>query len=410
MAITNTQIGGGAFTGRAVYGSGILAGIKEDVSPLVSMISPAETPLLELIGDSLYPAYNVYHEWQEEELGPNAIINSIAVASSTADTVFSVKSSLAAYLQKGMIMRGPEVSGGEYMQILVVADPTITVSRAFGGTTANSFGVGEYLTIVADAAVDGADVLADISRPRPRSGNYTQNFKKDVIVSGTMQAVNQHGGVTDELDTQIQRRLREAMRDLEKNVILGILSGNTIGSSSAVRTMKGVLSFLATNSIVVSSMGTDFGSTTMIFFEDQVNTALKAAWLNGGTDLNVIVCGAEVKRRFDQLNNQRVRVSNDERQFVNQMVTYENTYGVYRVIIDRWMPVHMMVGLATSRMAIVPMNGRSFHYEPVAKTGDAQKGMVLGEYTNELRNEAGMCKLTFTPLAPATLQRLIQAP
>ena len=296
------------------------------------------------------------------------------------------------------------------MQILVVAAPSVTVSRAFSSTTANSFGTGQYLTIVSDAATDGADVLVDTSRPRPRTGNYTQLFKKDVIVSGTMQSVAQHGGIADELEYQKQMRLREAMRDLEKALILGRISGNTIGSGSATRTFRGLLQAIVTNSVVCSSIGTDFGSTTMAFFEDQVNTAIKAAWVQGGTDIDLFVCGDTVKRRFDQLNNSRVRIANDETTFRNQMVIYECTYGIFRVMLNRWMPPHKVSMIATPRVKVVPLTGRSFHYEAVAKTGDAEKGMILGEYTAEAKNENGMATLTFTNFAPAAGERLVQAP
>lgn len=402
MALTNTQLGGGLFTGRAIYGTNVFTGVKEDVSDIISMISPVETTLLNALGDPLYPATNVYHEWLEEEVGPNAIVNSLAIASTAADTVFSLPQ-YAEFLQKGMILRGPEAAGGEYMQILSVAAPTITVSRAFSGTTANSFAAGQYITIVSDAAVDGADVLVDTSRPRIRTGNYTQNFKKDIIISGSQMTDLQHGGIIDEEDHQKRIRSTEALRDLEKAVIMGRISGNTLGSSSATRTFRGLLQAIATNSFAVASIGTDFGSTTMAFFEDQVNEAIKSAWLNGGTDLDLIVAGDLVKRRFDQLNNSRTRVANDESTYRNQMVTYENTYGVFRVMINRWMPSHKAMCIATNRIKVVPKTGRSFHYEPVAKTGDAMKGMILGEYTLEHKNEAGMATITFTSLAPARL-------
>lgn len=49
-----------AFTGRAIYSN--YATIREDVSDLVTMISPRETPLLDFIGDAPRAAINVYHQ------------------------------------------------------------------------------------------------------------------------------------------------------------------------------------------------------------------------------------------------------------------------------------------------------------------------------------------------------------
>jgi hypothetical protein len=44
--------------------------------------------------------------------------------------------------------------------------------------------------------------------------------------------------------------------------------------------------------------------------------------------------------------------------------------------------------LDSSRIQVLPLAGRSFHYRPLAATGDFEKGQLLGEYTLELRNEA----------------------
>lgn len=410
MPLDNTQLGGGVFTGRAIYDTGVFTGVKEDVHDLVSLISPRETPLLNLIGDALYAAENVYHEWPEEELAPNAVVNATNVASTTADTAISIAGGMAAFLQKGQILRGPEAAGGEYMQILSVAAPTIVVSRAFGGTTANSFGTNQYLTVVSDAATDGADVLTDISRPRVRIGNFTQIFKKDVIVSGTLQSVRHHGGIDSEVDHQIQMRLTEALRDLEKAVVLSRLSGNSIGSATSSRTMRGLLQAIATNNIAVSSIGTDYGTATLNFFRDRIDEACRSAWLYGGSDIDVIVCGVRVKDYFDQLNNQRIIVANRDTLFANNLTMYENTFGLFRVLLSRWMPPHIALILATKRLAVPPLSGRSFHFEPVAKTGDAEKGMVIGEYTLVHKNEAGMAQVRFDSWAPGPGQRLLQAP
>jgi hypothetical protein len=35
----------------------------------------------------------------------------------------------------------------------------------------------------------------------------------------------------------------------------------------------------------------------------------------------------------------------------------------------------------------MPLQGRSFHYKPLAVTGDSISGQVIGEYTLEFKNE-----------------------
>ena len=49
-----------AFTGRATYSN--FNTIREDVSDLVSIVTPHETPLLDYLGDADFPAMQVKHE------------------------------------------------------------------------------------------------------------------------------------------------------------------------------------------------------------------------------------------------------------------------------------------------------------------------------------------------------------
>src|SRR5262252_288265 len=126
-----------AFSGLAVYKDGYFPSVAEDVSDVVSMISPYETPLLDAIGDAMYPATSVLHEWLEDALNPNAIQSAEAstVVLAASVTSLGVAGGLAAFLQNGMLLRAPQ---GEYLQVQAINGNTITVNRGFGGTTAET--------------------------------------------------------------------------------------------------------------------------------------------------------------------------------------------------------------------------------------------------------------------------------
>jgi hypothetical protein len=57
------------------------------------------------------------------------------------------------------------------------------------------------------------------------------------------------------------------------------------------------------------------------------------------------------------------------------------------VILSRWVPADTVLLLDSSRVDVLPLAGRSFHYKPLASSGDKEVGQVIGEYTLELRNE-----------------------
>lgn len=380
------------FSGLAAYKTGFMSTTAEDVSDVVSMISPMETPLLDIIGDAAYPVTNYLHEWLEDDLSPNTVATSGVVADTTVNTTITLKGGLAQRLMPYAVLADNKFDDPEHMQILSISGDDVVVKRGFSGTTPKSFAANDTFMVVAEAHLDGRDVSVDISGVRSRKGNYTQIFMKDVWLAGSLRAVKMLGGIESEFDYQVQNRLREALRDLNKAIIRGRLSGNTIGSSTAPRTLGGLLATITTNSV---SSAITFGDTNAKFTA-VLNSAFEKAWIPGGSDIDLIICGSKFKERIDMLNDLRVRTVQQEREYSNVVDVYRGTYGQYRTLLERWMPAHKALLISTKRVAVVPMQGRSFHYEPVSKTGDSDKGYVLGEYTLELRNEPGCAVITMS--------------
>ena len=56
--------------------------------------------------------------------------------------------------------------------------------------------------------------------------------------------------------------------------------------------------------------------------------------------------------------------------------------------MSRWVPQDAVLLLDSSRLGVLPMAGRSFHFKPLASGGDYECGQLIGEYTLELKNEA----------------------
>lgn len=373
------------FTGKAVYDNSVFDDIADDVSDMIAMISPDETKFLDMLSQPDRPATNVYHEWLEDKLGPNTIVTSTAVGSTTAASSMTVHdgsgNAVASFLQVGMVLVGPF---NEHVQITAISGNDVSFSRAQASTTATSYGAGVTWEVLSDASLEGFDVGDDVSRPRSRHGNYCQLFHKDVVVSGTVQAVQMLGGISSEFDYQRQMRMRELLRDLEKAVLRGKSLGNTIGSSSAYRTFNGVLAQITTNV-------TSAGSITTT----NLDNAIKSAWNLGGfqNGRGVIVCDALAKQQIDSFNNSRIQVIQRDTGYVQNVVMYENAFGVFEVHLNRWMPSQSAVILSPEKVKVVPLSGRSFQYKPVARTGDSEKGFIVGEYTVELKNQEGAAKI-----------------
>lgn len=57
------------FTGKATYSAGTdLPEVVQDVSDVIGLVSPFETPLLDHLGDAPRAAGSVMHEWMEDAL------------------------------------------------------------------------------------------------------------------------------------------------------------------------------------------------------------------------------------------------------------------------------------------------------------------------------------------------------
>ena len=61
-----------SFSGKATYSAGAtLPELAQDVSDIIGIVSPFETPLLDHLGDPQRAATSTIHEWLEDTLLPN---------------------------------------------------------------------------------------------------------------------------------------------------------------------------------------------------------------------------------------------------------------------------------------------------------------------------------------------------
>lgn len=373
------------FSGKATFSAGTtLPEIAEDVSDLITINSPHDTPLLDALGDAARSARSTVHEWLEDSLLPNTdTVNDGSIASATGETTFVVSNA-------SRFRAGDQVRLGDTAEVMLVTGVdtgagTLTVTRGYGGTTAASLTNGATLLILGNAALEGADADSARFTSRSRKINYTQIFSATIDVSGSDLAVRQIG-VRDELDYQKVQRSRELLRDLENSVINGVAAAaNPQGSTTVRRTMRGLKSFITTNSFVAGSGG--FPSDTTLT-EAQLNLALREMWESSAGNIDLVVVGGREKRAINGFVASNRRFMSSTETFKDLVSSYESDYGLCRVVLSRYVPAGTVLLLDSSRIAVTPLAGRSFHYTALARTGDSERGQVIGEYTLELRNEA----------------------
>jgi hypothetical protein len=371
-----------AFTGKATYSAGTtLPELAEDVSDLIGVVSPYETPLLGALGDPMREATSTHHEWLEDELLPNKdAVNDSTFTDPAADTDFVVDNGSRFRVGDQIQIEGLE----ELMLVTAISTNTLTVVRGYAGTTAEDLADNQVINILGNAGLEGADMPTVRFSNRTRCGNYTQIFTTTVEVSGTDMAASQLG-LADEMDYQKQERLRELIRDLENTVINGgQVASNPEGSGTVRRSLKGIIQHLSTN--VLHDGDTGFPGDD-ILSEACLNYMLRKIWENSNGNVDLIVVGGFQKRKINAFASSSRSYAAGDTTFTDMVNIYESDFGICRIVTSRWIPQDAVLLLDSSRINVLPLAGRSFHFKPLASSGDYECGELIGEYTLELKNE-----------------------
>lgn len=185
------------FTGKATFSAGAtLPEIAEDISDLVAINSPHETPLLDALGDGARSARSTVHEWLEDSLVSNT---AMVIAYNNTTKLITVET-------PSQFRVGDQIVVGGSVEVLLVdaineGDSQIHIVRNYGGTTSGNIDDDATIRIIGNAALEGGDAGSPRFTTRGRKQNVTQIFSATVEVSGSELAVRQLG-VRDELDYQ----------------------------------------------------------------------------------------------------------------------------------------------------------------------------------------------------------------
>jgi hypothetical protein len=227
-----------------------------------------------------------------------------------------------------------------------------------------------------------------------RLGNRTQISRKEVIISGTLDAVNKAGRRT-ELAYQMTKRAKELKIDIE-----GILLSNqakVVGAAATAPLCAGILAWLKTNVANVvaggsnpvgdGSNGRTDGTTPVAITEAFLKTAMKSVYTNSSEDLDVIMAGASNKQAISAFTGGATKMVDVMKQeTVATVDVYVGDFHTVRIIPNRFQRVRDVFLLNWSYWSVDWL--RPITQVPLAKTGDAEKRMLIGEYTLAAKNEA----------------------
>lgn len=358
----------------------------EDVSALVQTLMPIEAPFLDWLGDSGVSATGIKHEYIEDLMLPHYIIASAAVNSATAATGILVNG-LGEALTVGTLIEN-ESAAPELMQVSSIAGPnSILVTRNYDGAGYGSLVAGANLYVRGPAAIEGQDHSgADTARLGSRKANTVGYFNIEIAASGSQFQQKTVG--RDTFDDRKAKIQLQAPSMLEKEFLRGKLNAaNSLGTTSATRTMKGLRAHLSTiNSAIVAS---SFAANPHLY----VGNVWEQAFLQGASNTETwgIVAGRTFFRNLSDLNDTKVQDSQQGEEFKRVVRVYQGAFGRAEIFMARSLPATELLLVSRERCKLVPF--RPWEFQLMAKSGDNVKGMLVGEYTGEFHHENAMARL-----------------
>lgn len=361
---------------------------KRVITDYITLIDPADAPFVEAMGGldggaKKFRFVNFPHtkvEWIEDTREPLAVGLNTAMNNSVTTAVLLAAS--ANMVQVGQILLFAD--GAEQMWVSAVASDgvTLTVSRAYGGTTATAQVVNNNtaIEILGIARLEGAESHGLGYTVRSTNFNHTQIMQREVKVSRSQNQISQYG-IREEFDYQSNKAIPHLMRLIEKGVYKGTRSA---GSSAAPRSFGGLGTFVTNNAINSGS-----AAVTQAKFEN----ALKAAYLDGGKPSKAFVSPTNmqvIKNFYDSANF--LRVDTKEKTVGMTIEKIITPYGTVDLIMDRWAPDSTIYILDPEHVGFVTYY--PFTSEPLAKTGDYQRGEVVGEFTLCVRMDKAHAVIT----------------
>ena len=358
---------------------------KLDLSEVLAAILLDDTDFVSMMGISNEVATQTKHSWIEDALNATTALQSGGTAAqmalgNTTGTVLRLSSShiTRSKITAGTLLKNKLSGKTEVVQVTAVSSTSCTVNRGAGGTSAQTHAAAATWEIIAHPRPQGMAGPADESTTRSLVHNFTQIFSKGVKVTGTASSID-HAGISSEDDYQIDLRLRELKRELDRTAIMGVRIGDV--SATVYNNMGGLIEFVGFIPSTTNNSGT---AETLI--PSVLNTMIKNCWDDGLMPDTILVGGVQ-KQKISVFDAEFRRTTLDSRRAGYTVEEFVSDLGInLKVIVDRWVPNDVAVVFDSSKVKIMPLKGRAFFLEKLGKTGDSNDWQIVGEYTMEVRN------------------------
>lgn len=190
-----------------------------------------------------------------------------------------------------------------------------------------------------NAQLQGDDVTFGSPILTTRVGNRTQIMRKEVIISGTQEAVDK-AGRKREMIRQMANKRKELYRDREFVVLSN--QAPVTGNSSTAPQLRPLCGWITTNdsrgsggadgtSTAAATDGTQRTLTETLF-----TAAATAAWASGG-EPSMVLCGPKQRGVISTFNGGSTKFTETaDKKVTNTVQVYVGDFGTYKIVTDRF--------------------------------------------------------------------------
>jgi hypothetical protein len=252
-----------------------------------------------------------------------------------------------------------------------------------------------------NARQEGFELNRSPAQATVRVKNVCQISSRDATVSGSQEA-GDPAGKASELGHQMALKSKALKRDME--TILASAQPLNYGDDSGTpvpRRTRGLIHWLRTNAFVPTSGGTPVvtlpatetaayptvAGGARIEFTEAVLGAMMQTSFNNGAEPKLLISGPSLKRTLSTFKGRdTTSVVVGKTEVVMTVDIYVSDFGRLKALPTRFMDANTVLLLDPAYLKVAYY--RTLRQIPIAKIGDAETRMILGEWGVEVGNEA----------------------
>ena len=315
-----------------------IRGEREDLSDLIYMIDPTETPFMMMAGRGTATA--VSHEWQMDRLdsaADNAKAEGLLIEPADLETITKTER-LRNYTQ----ISSKSISITGTTEVINKAGRNSELSYQLAKRAKELKRDLEFQMVGNTTALSVSNAGAGGGTPR-RSAGVMSQFDEDWVQAGT------------------------ALDGININRGAGGLDG---GYDTATNLFDEVTQ-----------------GTPRALLESMLKGVIQGAWTNGG-DPSIIMCGPFNKTVVSAFSGNSTRFDRGEdKRLVAAIDVYVSDFGEHRVVPNRFQRDRDLYAFTPELYSVDYL--RPFRQHALAKTGDSEERTLLAEWTLKMSNNAG---------------------